>query len=179
MRGGRVTSLLVAETLLSTPPPSPALVASQMATRYFGSLPSSCAGLVVASATEAGVGAGASCGFVLHATAVGHLPLIGLDTPQMETRPGYARLTYPITGGLLVRTKADPTGRSGSGSFAFEVTMTGASAIFGARVDDFPARFLGNGTSVLRRLLYHGTESLVHRVLVARFLRKFIRSLAS
>lgn len=148
-----------------------------MAARYFGSLPPSCAGLVVASATESGHGDGASCGFVLHPTGARRVPLIRLGTPHLESRLGYALLTYPIVGGLLVRTADDRWGHAGSGSLSFEVTVAGASTTFAVRVDDFAARILGGGTSILRRLLYLGTESLVHRALVARFLREFVKSL--
>lgn len=179
VRGGRVTSLLAAEAPASLPAPSPALLAAQMAARYFGALASSCAGLVVASATGSGGSNGASCGFALHPTVVGRMPLIRLGAPQMNTRHGYARLTYPILGGLLVRTAVDVSGHPGFGSFSFEVMVAGAHIIFAVRVDDFAARFLGNGTSALRRRLYQATESLVHRVSVARFLREFVRSLPS
>lgn len=179
VRGGRVTSLLAAEALAFSPLPSPAHLAAQMATRYFGGLASSCAGLVMASATEAGVGDGASCGFVLHPTSVGRLPLIRLGTPNVKTLPGYARLTYPITGGLFVRTAVDVSRHPGFGSFSFEVTVAGTSTTCAVRVDDFAARLLGCGTCLVCRLLYKSTESLLHRMLVARFLRGFVRSLQS
>lgn len=173
-----MTSLLAAETLAPSPPGSPAHVATQMAAHYFGTLASSCGGLVVATATEPGGNDdAASCGFVLHPAATGRLPMIRLATPSLESRPDYARLTYPIVGGLLVRTAIADPGPSGLGSFSFEVTAGGGSTIFAVRVDDFAARLLGRGTSLPGRLLYVGTESLVHRVLVARFLRGFIRSL--
>lgn len=177
VRGGCVTSLLATDSPAFSTAPSPAVLVSQMAARYFGSLPSSCAGLVVASATKSGDGDGASCGFVLHPTAAGCLPLIRLSEPHLKSRLDYALLTYPILGGLLVRTADDRWGHAGSGSFSFEVTVAGVSTTLAVRVDDFAARILGGGTSVLRRLLYVGTESLVHRVLVARFLREFVKSL--
>ena len=173
-----MTSLLAAETLAPSPPGSPAHVATQMAAHYFGTLASSCGGLVVATATEPGGNDdAASCGFVLHPAATGRLPMIRLATPSLESRPDYARLTYPIVGGLLVRTAIADPGPSGLGSFSFEVTAGGGSTIFAVRVDDFAARLLGRGASLPGRLLYLGTESLVHRVLVARFLRGFVRSL--
>ncbi len=150
-----------------------------MAAHYFGTLSSNCAGLVTASATDVGDSDAASCGFVLHPTAIGRLPLIGMDTPRVKTRPDYARLTYPITGGLLVRPAADHSGHSGFGTFSFEVTAAGASTTFAVRVDGFAARILGGGTSCLRRLLYQGTQSLVHRVWVAGFLREFVGWLPS
>jgi hypothetical protein len=175
---GRVTSLLAAEIHAPSPPGSPAHVATQMAAHYFGTLASSCGGLVVASATEAGGSDdAASCGFVLHPAATGGLPMIRLATPHLESRIGYARLTYPIVGGLLVRTALDVPGPFGFGSFSFEVMAAGGSTTFAVRVDDFAARLLGHNASFPGRLLYLGTESLVHRVLVARFLRGFIRLL--
>ena len=179
VRDGRATSLLATEIFAPSSPRSPALLASQMATRYFGTLSLSFAGLVTASATEEGGSDAASCGFVLHPSAAGRLPLIRLDGPRMKSRPGHARLTYPIAGGLLVRTAVDHSGHSGSGSFSFEVMVAGASTTFAVRVDDFAARILGCGTSLPRRLLYQGTESLVHRVWVAGFLREFVGSLPS
>ncbi len=178
VRGGRVTSLLAAEVLAPSPSGSPAHLATQMAGHYFGTLASSCGGLVVASTTEAGGSDdAASCGFVLHPAATGRLPLIRLGGPRMESRPGYARLAYPIVGGLLAGTATDASGPNGFGSFSFEVTTDGGWTTFAVRVDDFAARLLGSGTSLPGRLLYLGTESLVHRVLVARFLRGFTRSL--
>jgi hypothetical protein len=149
-----------------------------MAGHYFGTLASSCGGLVVASTTvPGGNDDAASCGFVLHPVGTGGLPMIRLATPNLESRTGYARLTYPIVGGLLVKTAMDVPGPNGLGSFSFEVMADGGSTTFAVRVDDFAARLLGRGTSLPGRLLYLGTESLVHRILVARFLRGFIRSL--
>lgn len=179
VRGGRVWSLVVTQVRLTASAPSPSDLAVQMAARYFGSLSSSCAGLVVASTTVRGHGHGPSCGFVLHPTGARHLPLIRLGAPHLESRLGYALLTYPIVGGLLVRTADDRWEHDDSGSFSFEVTVAGASTTFAVRVDDFAARILGGGTSLPRRLLYLGTESPVHRVLVARFLRGFVKSLES
>jgi|GEM_PF-3261477 len=149
-----------------------------MAAHYFGAVPASCAGLVVASAVETGGNGDALCGFVLHPVATGRLPLIRLGPPSLESRPDYARLAYPISGGVLVGRAGEDPKHPGLGSFSFEIGMSGASTTCAVRVDDFSARILGRGTSIPRRLLYQGTESLVHRVLVARFLRAFVRSVA-
>jgi hypothetical protein len=180
--------LLAIETPVAPPAPTATSLASRLAGRYFGSLPATCANLFTATPTDLGdpiaaptdypAGEAAPmCGFVLHPAAANRLPLIRLGTPHLESRLGYARLSYPVVGGLLVRTAVAVSGHSGVGSFSFEVTVVGASTTFAVRVDDFAARLLGGGTSFLRRLLYLATESLVHRVLVARFLRRFVRSL--
>jgi len=185
---GRVRSLLAIETPLAPPAPTATSLASRLAGRYFGSLPTTCANLVTATPTDSGEPGAAptdypageanpTCGFILHPAATSRLPLIRLGTPHMESRTGYARLAYPIIGGLLVRTAVDVSEYAGFGWFSFEVMVAGASTTFAVRVDDFPARLLGNDTSLLLRLLYQSSESLVHRVLVTRFLRGFVRSL--
>ena len=173
---------------MDPPAPTATSFVSRLAGRYFGSLSASCANLVTATPTDLDEPTTALAdypvgeptplrSFILQPAATGRLPLIRLGTPHLESRPGYARLSYPIVGGLLVRTAVDVSEHSGFGSFSFEVMVVGASTTFAVLVDDFAARLLGGGTSFLRRLLYLATESLVHRILVARFLRGFVRSL--
>ena len=97
------------------------------------------------------------------------LPLIVLGAPSAVGGPSHAALVYPIIGGVL-------SGRPRSGSLVFEVARAGSDITLAVHVRRFSSRIAGDCSNHLRRVLFAGTQWLIHRLLVARFLRRAARA---
>ena len=187
LRGSTVSSVLVTDIVLSSPGHTAAALVLALGEAYFAGLGDSCAGLVVAEPADDdphdGRTPAPACAYDLRVLSP-RTPLLRLGAPSLQTADRWARLKYPISGGVLVR-GAKPSvdlevgdGREDLGTFAFDVMVAGRRATLAVRVDGFHARLVTGRVSPLGGLLYGATESVVHRLMVARFLKKYANAMA-
>lgn len=144
----------------------PSVAVQRLASLYFSSLPRLSWGLARArtgAAEPDSQDSGAQTKLCLSLAPFS--PLIVLGPPRTAAGPAKATLTYPVTGGLLSR-------RPSTGALAFEVALVGGRATLAVRVRDFSSRVAGDCSSLWRRALYRGTQWLLHRIFVIRFLRR-------
>ncbi len=146
---------------------TPEIAAGRLASLYFSGLPRSSAGLFTAGTRRDGHGEHLALYFRL----APFLPFVILGGPREEWAPPQASVSYPITGGLLAS-------RAPAGALVFAAaTRDDGSLVLAVRVDGYASRLAGDCTALWRRTLYRGTQWLVHRLLVSRFLKVAAREL--
>jgi hypothetical protein len=146
--------------------PDPSTAAQRLAHIYFSTLPRLSWGLTRARTPGAPPdNRGSSEETRLCLILAPFVSLITLGPPRTEATPTGATVTYPVTGGLLSR-------RPSTGALIFEVAVAPGRTTLAVRVRDFSSRLAGDCSPRWRRALYKGTQWLVHRVLVTRFLRR-------
>jgi len=150
----------------------PSVAARRLASLYFSSLPRLSWGLArvrTGAAEPDGQDSGAQTELCL--SLAPFFPLIVLGPPRTAGEPAKATVTYPVIGGLLSR-------RPSTGALTFEVAIGAGRATLAVRVREFSSRLAGDCSSLWRRALYRGTQWLLHRILVIRFLRRAGRDFA-